>query len=171
MAEKGQKFQWAKGENQGKLEIYVSNDGDFMEFESGRRCNQSLIGDFILQINDDSEILTIDDPLTTPVKPKAVKVSKPVKTEPKAKSKEFSPLIPLIEKTKKTKKKLNLRIELDLPNKEFLNVMEENFDDDIINVLAEHCVDSIEDPKKYLLDLTKRSILEWYKYTNKTTKK
>ena len=72
MAEKGQRFQWAKGENQGKLEIYSTNDGEFMEFESGRRCNQSLIGDFILEINEDSDVLVFEDPLAKVVKPKPV---------------------------------------------------------------------------------------------------
>ena len=171
MAEKGQKFQWIKGENQGTVEIFEKQEGNFLQFESGRRCNSKLIGEFAIEIKEDSDLLVFDNPLSKPVgKPKkAVKAAKPVTPVPKKKI--DNPLIPLIEKSKKTKKKLNLRMTLELPNKEFLNVMEENFDDNIIEVLAKYCVDSIEDPKKYLLDLTKGSILEWYKYNNKTTKK
>mgnify|MGYP001170706250 CR=1 FL=1 len=172
MAEKGQKFQWAKGENQGKLEIYSTNDGEFMEFESGRRCNQSLIGDFIVQINDESEILEFDDPLTKVVKPKATKVVKPEKVAAKViKETLKSPLIPLLDKTKKRKTKINLRLDISLPSKAFLNVMEENFEEDIIEVLSEYVVNDIENPKKYLEDAVKRSISEWYKYTNKTKQK
>ena len=166
MAEKGQIFQWAKGENQGKLEIYSTNDGEFMEFESGRRCNQSLIGDFILEINEDSDVLVFEDPLAKVVKPKPV--VKPGEVAAKViKETLKSPLIHLLDKTKKRKTKINLRLDISLPSKAFLNVMEENFEEDVIEVLAEYVVNDIEDHKKYLEDAVKRSILEWYKYNNK----
>ena len=172
MAEKGQRFQWAKGENQGKLEIYETNDEEFMVFESGRRCNQSLIGDFIMEINSDLDILPFDDPLAKPRKPQTTKVVKPGKTAAKViKETLKSPLIPLLDKTKKRKTKLNLRLDISLPSKAFLNVMEENFEEDIIEVLSEYVVNDIENPKKYLEDAVKRSISEWYKYTNKTKQK
>ena len=171
MAEKGQKFQWTKGEKQGTIEIFEKQDGKFLEFQSGRRCNSDLIGEFVIEIKDDSEILQFEDPVSKPAKKDKMpyKAGKTVESTPIKKI--DNPLIPLIEKSKKSKKKLNLRIDLELPSKEFLNVMEENFDDNIIEVLSEHCVNNIEDPKKALLKLIKGSISEWYKYNNKTTKK
>ena len=68
----------------------------------------------------------------------------------------------------KTNTKLNVRLEIELPKKNFIKVMEDSFDDNILEVLAEYIVSEIKDPKTYLIDSLKGSISEWYKYNNKT---
>jgi hypothetical protein len=171
-------YQWIKGDKQGTVETLQSNDGKWITFQSGRRCNKDLVKEFLMKIDTDNPILQFDDPVQSTKKP-AKKVAKQPKKkiefgEVAAKmieEKLQSPSIPLIEKAKTTKTKLNVRINCDLPSKAFIEVLEESFDEDIIKDLAEFLVSKIEDPKQYLIDNMKRSILEWYKYNNKTNKR
>ena len=173
-----QQYQWIKGDHQGKVETFVETEGKFLVFESGRRCNKSVLKEFMMKIDMDNTALQFDDPLqkvtkSTPKK-KAIEKKMPELKKAIVESRlplPQSPAIPLIEKAKKTKTKLNVRMNCDLPNKAFIKVLEESFDEDVINDLAEFLVSKIEDPKQYLIDCMKGSILEWYKYNNKTTKK
>lgn len=171
-------YQWIKGDKQGTVETLKSNDGKWLTFESGGRCNKDLEEEFLLRIDIDNPVLQFDDPIRSTKKP-----TKKVAKQPKQKiefgevaaktieEKLQSPSIPLIEKAKTTKTKLNVRMNCDLPSKAFIKVLEESFDEDVIKDLAEFLVSKIDDPKQYLIDSMKGSILEWYKYNNKTNKR
>jgi hypothetical protein len=162
-------YQWIKGENQGTIEDYRLTEGKFLVFESGRKCSQEVIDEFMLKIDIDNTALQFEDPLRKPVpQPTLVKTKKPIEPKVEKPIKEESHVIPLIEMAKKDKTKLNVRLEIELPKKTFIKVMEDSFDDDILKVLSEYIVSEIEDPKKYLIDSLKGSISEWYKYNNKT---
>jgi hypothetical protein len=162
------KYQWVKGENQGTVETYKETEGKFLVFESDRRCNTDLLGEFMLKIDIDNPVLQFEDPIVKVQKPELVKVNKPVEPKVEKPIKEESHVIPLIEMAKKDKTKLNVRLEIELPKKTFIKVMEDSFNDDILEVLSEYIVSKIEDPKKYLINSLKGSISEWYKYNNKT---
>ena len=161
-------YQWVKGENQGTVETYKNTEGKFLVFESGRRCNIEIASEFMLKIDMDNPVLQFEDPLAKAPQPTLVKVNKPIEPKVQKPVKEESHVIPLIEMAKKDKTKLNVRLEIELPKKTFIKVMEDSFKDDILEVLSEYIVSEIEDPKQYLIDSLKGSISEWYKYNNKT---
>ena len=163
-------YQWIKGENQGTIETYKDTEGKFLVFESGRKCSNEVVNEFMLKIDMDNTPLQFEDPLQKPLAPQPtlVKVDKPIEPKVQKPAKEESHVIPLIEMAKKDKTKLNVRLEIELPKKTFIKVMEDSFDDDILEVLSEYIVSEIEDPKQYLIDSLKGSISEWYKYNNKT---
>ncbi len=173
-------YQWIKGDDQGTIETYVDTDGKFLVFESGRKCNKQLIGEFVQKIDMFNPALEFDDPLTKPkpgeVAAKAVEVSKNMESlrlighNQSRQPLPESPTIAIIEKAKTRKTKLNVRMNCDLPNKAFIKVLEESFNEDVIEMLAIHLVSKIEDPEQFLIDNLKGSISEWYKYNNKTTK-
>lgn len=129
----------------------------------------------MMKIDIDNPVLQFEDPIQS-VKTKPKAKAQPKKAETVTKVKEIltplhhSPTIPLIQKAKKTKTKLNVRFEVELPSKSFIKVMEESFEEDIIQDLAEYIVSNIEDSKKFLIDNLKQSISEWNKYNNKTKK-
>ena len=164
-------YQWIKGDNQGTIETYKDTKGKFLVFESGRRCSDAVLGEFMIKIDPENPSLQFEDPVGTEptvVKPELVKVNKPIEPKVEKTPKQESHVIPLIEMAKKDKTKLNVRLEIELPKKTFIKVMEDSFKDDILEVLSEYIVSEIEDPKQYLIDSLKGSISEWYKYNNKT---
>lgn len=175
-------YQWIKGEDQGKVETLIDSKGKFLVFESGNKCNKGLIGEYMQKIDMDNPILAFDDPLAKRPKPKpgevaakAVEVAKNMESLRQAVNQSRQPLpesptIAIIEKAKTRKTKLNVRMNCDLPNKAFIKVLEESFNEDVIEMLAIHLVSKIEDPEQFLIDNLKGSISEWYKYNNKTTK-
>tara|TARA_S200002703_G_scaffold25952_1_gene22269 strand:+ start:403 stop:972 length:570 start_codon:yes stop_codon:yes gene_type:complete len=176
------RYQWIKGEDQGKVETLIDNKGKFLIFESGNKCNKQLIGEYIQKIDMDNPVLVFEDPLAKRPKPKpgevaakAVEVAKNMESFRDAVNQSRQPLpesptIAIIEKAKTRKTKLNVRMNCDLPNKAFIKVLEESFNEDVIEMLAIHLVSKIEDPEQFLIDNLKGSISEWYKYNNKTTK-
>ena len=153
-----QRYQWIKGDNQGNVEIYQGDSGNFNVFAGGGRCNKDLMDEYMIPIFDDAEILNFgdvqDEELVQKAKdkskrsamtrgilseddPKSKVIQAPVKTESIQKPKEDtnSPLVSLISKSKKTKIKLNTRIDMELPSKEVLSVLQESFDDDILDLI------------------------------------
>ena len=167
--EEVQKFQWIKGDNQGKVETFTGEmSGKFMVFESGRRCNKSLLGEFLHEVNEENPELIFDDPISQPINSKAKTKSTKRKSNSTVKVKSQNPLIPLLEKTKKNKTKLNVRFEVELPTKKFLGIMSESFDEDVVQILSDYIISQIDDPRTFVSKHLKTSINEWYKYNNKT---
>ena len=177
-----EQYQWIKGESQGVIETYVETKGKFLVFESGNKCNKELIGEFIQKVDIFNPALQFEDPLQESVNPKpgevaakAVEIAKNMESLREAVNQSRqpipeSPTIAIIQKAKTRKTKLNVRMNCDLPNKAFIKVLEESFNEDVIEMLAIHLVSKIEDPEQFLIDNLKGSISEWYKYNNKTTK-
>ena len=177
-----EQYQWIKGENQGVVETYRETKGKFLVFKSGNKCNKELIGEFVQKVDIFNPALEFDNPLTKTKQPKpgevaakAVEVAKNMESLRDAVNQSRqpvpeSPTIAIIQKAKTRKTKLNVRMNCDLPNKAFIKVLEESFNEDVIEMLAIHLVSKIEDPEQFLIDNLKGSISEWYKYNNKTTK-
>ena len=157
------RYQWIKGDNVGDLENLSSDDDKFLIFESGRKCNKNLIGEFVLEITHDSEILSLG---TQETKVKATKVSPSIlEKSSKTKTKRVSsnPIIPVLEKAKTKSIKLNIRIPMDLPSKEFISVLNESFDDDVLDILSEYIISNIENHREFLKDHSLKAIKDWYK--------
>ena len=161
-------YQWIKGDNQGTIEEYASTKGKFIEFKSGRRCNKALVGEYINKIDLDNTVLEFEDPLQVIKNPSKVKPITPIPAKTANPiEKVSSPIIPLFEKSKKKKTKLNVRVEMELPSKEFLEVLQESWEEDILSIQAEFIVSKIADPKQFLTEKIKVSLSEWFSKTTK----
>ena len=166
--EEVEKYQWIKGDHQGTVETVDVIDGKFFVFKSGKRCSKAVLGEFMLKIDLENPVLQFEDPLAS-IKP----IDKPVKAEDVAKSGTYnikSPIIPLLEKAKTKTTKLNTRISMDLPSKEFIDVLQNSWDEDILTIQAEYIVSKIEDPKEFLIEKIKVALSEWFYTTAKTTR-
>jgi hypothetical protein len=78
-------------------------------------------------------------------------------------NKPTSPIISLLKKAKTKKIPLTTKIDVKLPSKEFLAVLQDNWNDDILEIQAEFIVSQIEDPKQFLEDKIKSSLAIWFK--------
>ena len=166
--EEVEKYQWIKGDHQGTVETVDAIDDKFFVFKSGKRCSKAVLGEFMLKIDLENPVLQFEDPLNT-IKP----IAKPVEAEDVAKTGTHnikSPIIPLLEKAKTKKTKLNTRIQMDLPSKEFIDVLQQSWDDDILTIQAEFIVSKIEDPKEFLIEKIKIALSEWFYTSPKTTR-
>lgn len=161
------KYQWIKGDNQGTVETVTDTSGKFIVFESGKRCNKEVIAEFMQKIDIDNPILEFDDPLIKPANPVTVAAANAVKMVMKKPVIVQSPIVSLLEKAKTKKTKLNTRIEMNLPSKEFLDVLQQSWDEDVLNIQAEYIVSQIEDPKQFLTDKIKMSLSDWFKSKGK----
>ena len=167
--EEVEKYQWIKGDNQGTVETVDAIDDKFFVFKSGKRCSKAVLGEFMLKIDLENPVLQFVDPLAVSVK----SIAKPVESEDISKSGTHnikSPIIPLLEKAKTKKTKLNTRISMDLPSKEFIDVLQNSWDDDILTIQAEYIVSKIEDPKEFLIEKIKIALSEWFYTSPKTTR-
>lgn len=164
MSETTVRYQWIKGEHQGKVEEFVEEDGKFLKFASGKRCNKELIDEYVIQILDDSQILPFEgESKTKTTKTKRASKSSVLHKETKPKIKPTNPIIPILDKAKTKKTKLNIRIEMELPSKEFLSVMEDSFDEDIIDTLSDYITSKIENPVNFIKQHISNSLKDWYK--------
>ena len=166
--EEVEKYQWIKGDHQGTVETVDAIDDKFFVFKSGKRCSKAVLGEFMLKIDLENPVLQFEDPLNT-IKP----IAKPIEAEDVAKAGTHnikSPIIPLLEKAKTKKTKLNTRIQMDLPSKEFIDVLQQSWDDDILTIQAEFIVSKIEDPKEFLIEKIKIALSEWFYTSPKTTR-
>ena len=90
------RYQWIKGDNTGDLENLSESEGKFLVFESGKKCNKNLIGEFVIEITHDSQILQLG---SQEIKSKPTKVSPSIleKTnKPKPKKDTSNPIIPVL---------------------------------------------------------------------------
>lgn len=164
MSDEIKRYQWIKGDDQGTVEEYVETDGKFLVFQSGRRCNTSLLPEFMVEINDPSEILAFEDPKVEVLQKQAKarksnKTPEPVKV---TKTPEENPILSVLKKSKTTNTKLNIRVQLELPTKDLLTVLQTSFDDDVIDILSGHIVSNIDNTNEYLQEKIKDSIQDWF---------
>lgn len=138
-------YQWIKGEKAGDV---VKSNGDtilegnieFLIFEDGSRCNTSLLGDMLVEVasdNPDDLLMMTNEMAPQPVaveppKPKPAPTPKPqvqvaqVKPEPITTN---SPLVSLLSSSKKTKEKVMITVEMELPPADLLKVVSASFED------------------------------------------
>jgi len=154
------RYQWIKGDDQGILEELSDSEGKFLQYASGRRCNKELIGEYIIEIQHDSEIMSFEGEAEMQ-KPK--RKPKPSVLETKVGKTPSNPIIPVLEKAKTKKTKLNIRMEMELPSKEFISVLEDSFDENVLEILSSYIASKIENPKDFLKDQILNSINDWYK--------
>ena len=142
-------YEWVKGDYTGNLEKITSeeieNGIEWINFESGRRINKSLFGEFLL-INENgvSSIEPIGN-LTVPVV---------VSPEIQAREEKLqeSPISILLKTQKKRKtEKMVLEFDLELPSPEILLIMYESFGEDLFSEIYKMNLSNFKDslPSKF----------------------
>lgn len=142
-------YEWVKGDYTGNLEKITSeeieNGIEWINFESGRRINKSLFGEFLL-INENgvSSIEPIGN-LTVPV------VVSP-KIQVQEEKLQESPISILLKTQKKRKtEKMVLEFDLELPSPEILLIMYESFGEDLFSEIYKMNLSNFKDslPSKF----------------------
>ena len=142
-------YEWVKGDYTGNLEKITSeeieNGIEWINFESGRRINKSLFGEFLL-INENgvSSIEPIGN-LTVPVV---------VSPEIQAREEKLqeSPISILLKTQRKRKtEKMVLEFDLELPSPEILLIMYESFGEDLFSEIYKMNLSNFKDslPSKF----------------------
>jgi len=139
----GSSFQWVKTERAGDVshfkEFIVENDIEYTVFQDGTRVNSTLIGDVILKHQYDSEImsdLSSEFERVGPQQNRTQNIPQVHIPAQQAIQNSASPIIAILEKAKKKKKKIQFDLIMDLPSAEILSVLKDNFDaseDDLYN--------------------------------------
>ena len=136
-------YQWIKGEKAGDV---VKSNGDtilegnieFLIFTNGSRCNTSLLGDMLVEVaseNPDDLLMMSNEMAPQPVVVEQPKVSKPKpveRKEPQIAQKTHSiesPLVSLLSSSKKTKEKVIITVDVELPPADLLKVVAASFDE------------------------------------------
>ena len=181
MTDMKERYQWIKGENLGVVELVKAKqpkDLKYLVFDSGNKCNRDIIDEYLVRIYHDQDILSLDLAQNEGEVKEAIANANTRRTHEMTSGLSYedsnkpevikdtieitNPLIPVLERSKKEKIKLNSRINLELPNKEFITVMQNSFDDDILEVLSNYALSKIKDPSKFLQKLIKASLKDWY---------
>ena len=135
-------YQWIKGDNAGNV---VESNGDtilqdnieFLIFTNGTQCNTALIGDFIMEVASSHPSDLLMEP--NELKPAPPPVPKPVNSTPghrnpppppvKKETESANPVVSLLASSKKTKEKVLITIEMELPPADLLKVVAASFED------------------------------------------
>jgi len=131
-------YQWIKGDNVGNV---VESNGDtilednieFLIFTNGTQCNTALLGDFIMEVASSHP----DDLMLEPSELKPLPPTPPLNrlikegTKPPVKKETTSanPVVSLLASSKKTKEKITITIEMELPPADLLKVVAASFED------------------------------------------
>ena len=136
-------YQWVKGDRIGDIVEWegdiVNDDGlNFLIFKDGSRGNESLMGDYFLEIPSREETF-IDMNMAAPVPNPLPRESNPPLTRvpdgfPQPGNFEAAPqpvsaIAKLLNDSKKTKTTLKLTIIADIPPTELMKVLSESYDD------------------------------------------
>lgn len=120
------KFQWIKTENMGKVvhfkDVSEVNGMILVEFDDGSRVNMDMIGEVVLKVYNDSEILEMTpEEQYTPNTP-TVNIKKAQQQY------KDSPIQTLLRKQKPNMMNMEISIELNLPSHELYKVLSTSFD-------------------------------------------
>jgi hypothetical protein len=135
-------YQWIKGEKAGDVvkstgDTILEGNIEFLIFVDGSRCNTSLLGDMLIEVASDNpdDLLMMTNEMTP--QPKVVEMPKPAPTtkapptpvQVKPTPTTDSPLVSLLSSSKKTKEKVMITVEMELPPADLLKVVAASFDD------------------------------------------
>lgn len=146
-------FEWVKSEKQGDIcrfrEFAIVNGEEYVVFNDDSRVKSMLLGDVVLKHQHESQILgremaaqpkatNPDEPFEFPVDsdlmtkaqqaPKRVNyVNDTRQYVPPPVAKVDSPIMAILEKSKKRKQKVVLEIQMEVPSAEVLSIVRENF--------------------------------------------
>lgn len=148
-------YQWAKGENFGKVVEVLSVDDEFTNFTDGSRIFNNVLPEFLTEVINDELPFPGVDTIGLPSKD-AKLTSKPQNpiatvqevTETKQTEPTNSVLFTLIEKlSNKNFEEIPVKINVNLPKKQVINMLVENSDDskeDILDAVRDVAINQIE---------------------------
>lgn len=137
-------YQWIKGEKAGDVvkstgDTILEGNIEFLIFTNGSRCNTSLLGDMLIEVaSEDPDDLMImanemepQPVVVTPPKPKPTPTpaKQPAPVQVKQTQTNDSPLVSLLSSSKKTKEKVMITVEMELPPADLLKVVAASFED------------------------------------------
>lgn len=123
-------FEWVKTERMGDVsrfkEFVVENGVEYIVFQDNTRVNSALLGDVILKHRYQDEVMG-------GLSSEFERVSEPARVQPVPvaavqKSNSQSPIISILDKAKRKRKKVTFELVMELPSSEILNIVKENFD-------------------------------------------
>jgi len=147
-------YEWIKGDHIGVIEKISSEENesgiDWIKFESGRRINRNLFGEFLLV--SDTGVSSIE-PLSPSImqQPQPPQPSSDIVTQVPKKEEESPISILLKSQKKKRKETIKLDFELELPPAEILAIMYDSFGDDLITEIYKMNLTKLEEtlPNKF----------------------
>lgn len=136
-----QKYQWIKGEKLGKIveleSTVIENDITFLKFNDGSRCNEAVIGEYMLD-------LSVDEPLDLKL-PKAPHAQK-LATNNKVLSTNNTIKKSIDSLLKKSESKsMSITIDVPIPNKAIFEFLYEMHGEDFKNAIIKRLIDKSSD--------------------------
>jgi len=135
-------YQWIKGEKAGDVvkstgDTILEGNIEFLIFVDGSRCNTSLLGDMLIEVasdNPDDLLMMTNEMMPQPKvvempKPAPATKAPPTPVQVKPTPTTDSPLVSLLSSSKKTKEKVMITVEMELPPADLLKVVAASFDD------------------------------------------
>ena len=143
-------YQWIKGERAGdvvKSDGSIINDGgiDFITFTDGSRCNNALVGDYVMEVLDDNpeNLFMLNDIAPEPLHmmetnglPHAPTPDRSIYNQPSTPTQStqttapaVSPLEALLATSKKTEKVVGVSLKINVPPFDLIKVLAASFDD------------------------------------------
>lgn len=160
-------FQWIKGDNVGQITMFqdvVQDDGIvFVTFTNNTRCNISLLDEYILKLGIGDKPLEIGSDMQDAIEQSSDQVNTAVVGPAKMKNNNVisnNPIHELLKKRKINLMGISIDLELNVPPKELLLILEDSFDnaeDDVVNFVLSSI--STDDIKKSV----KSALSEYYK--------
>jgi len=133
-------YQWIKGDDAGKVVKWtgdiVTDESlgmNFLIFEDGTRANETLIGDFFMEIENEEDLILIPEPKGLP--PENNPPMQRVFAQPASATsnvvieKTESPMHRLLSESKKKKTTVNVAILADMPPVELMKILADSYDD------------------------------------------
>ena len=160
-------FQWIKGDNVGQITMFqdVVQDDDivFVTFTNNTRCNISLLDEYVLKLGIGDKPLEISSDMQAAIEQSSDQINTAVVGPAKMKSNTVisnNPIHELLKKRKTNLMGISIDLELNVPPKELLVILEDSFDnaeDDVVNFVLSSI--NTEDIKKSV----KSALSEYYK--------
>jgi len=122
-------FEWIKTERMGDVsrfkEFVIENGVEYIVFQDNTRVNSALVGDVILMHKYADEVMgglssefeRVNEPIRN--------IPQPIQ-QPKANIQ--SPIVAILDKAKRKRKKVTFELVMELPSSEILGIVKENFD-------------------------------------------
>lgn len=130
-------YQWIKGDDAGKVVKWdgdideVDGVGNFLMFTDGSRANETLLGDFFMEIADENDLILMPEPKGLPPEnnpPMQRVLAQPVTTRVTIEN-PVSPMHRLLSESKKKKTTVNVAILADMPPVELMKILADSYDD------------------------------------------
>lgn len=163
------KYQWTKGDRFGDIVTVAEDqqDGKWLYFEDGSRINPDLIGEFLLEVRDERDILNVDgvQSTQTAVQNQQEPVQPAVQNQVEAKEPSIMGKM-IMKMSKKNVVNVPLQINLSIPTQQLYAMLSEGMEEEDLNEeIMEVALQQIEidNLTEYLKENISSFLSEYYK--------